>query len=83
MRHCGVMELLHLLRRLAFEPDSASVGKVCRFAIDWLAHTERTTVVPIKQAHLPGGVLIAKRLARSKNGKRSANDILAPLKTAC
>jgi len=73
------MELPHLLWRTALEPDSASVGKGCRFAVDWLAYTEGTAIVPIEQAHLSGGVLIPKWLARSKNGQHCVIEALGTL----
>ena len=73
------MELLHLRWRTAFKPDGASVGEGCGLAVDWFAHAEGTAIVPIEQADLTGGVLIAKRLARSKNRQHLMIDALVAL----
>ena len=79
MRNGGVMELLHLSWRTAFEPDSSSVGEGCRFAVDWLAHAEGTAIMSIEQANLPGDVLIPNWLTCSKNGQHGVIEVLGAL----
>jgi hypothetical protein len=79
MSNGSVMELLHLLRRIAFEPNGATVGEGSGFTVDWLTDTECAAIVPVEKSDLPSTVLIPKWLARSKYGQDSIIEALRTL----
>ena len=62
MRHRRVMKRLHLLGRLALEPNRAPIGRRGGLIVDGLHHAEGVALVPVKQARVPRGVQVAHGL---------------------
>ena len=52
IRNRDVVELLHLLRRIALEADGAAVRCACRFAVDRLGDAEGSAVMAIEESRM-------------------------------
>ena len=81
MRDCGVMQLSHLLRRVAFEGDGAAVGGGCRLVVDRFANAKSVAVVSIEESSMTAIRLVAHRLTRSKRPERRVLETLGTLNT--
>ena len=76
VRNGRVMELLHLLWRNALEADCAAISERCGLTVNRFTDAERPAIVPIKQARLPGVVLIPQRFSGAQYAEQGVIEAL-------
>jgi hypothetical protein len=63
----NIVKLLELFGRITFKANSCSIRHRCPLIVDWLTHTKRTAIMPIKKTLMAGSRSICKGLTSTQN----------------